>query len=102
MGQSRNLFQKLYAFVRDYLKSISQTTPQRGRPQKYGDEWILTLWLYQTLQQTSYRKVLEEAKRAGFPTPTLSTYHYHVSKLPPETLQELLAQAKRVLASQNS
>jgi len=102
MRRSRLPLQKIYNLVQAHLKySTPARRGQRGRPRRYPDAWILTLWLYQTLWRASYREVLEEARRAGFPTPALSTYHYRVRQLPLELFQRLLSQVGKALAQQN-
>ena len=94
-------FQEIYDLIEKYFKDNNLTCSKRGRPRKYEDVWILTLWLYQNLRRISYRKVLEEARKFGFPTPTLSTYHYRVSKLPLDISQYLLTKIEEILAHKN-
>ena len=98
MIRSRLSFPKLYKIVKKYPRKITPNSSKRGRPRKYGDDLILTLWLYQTLWQTSYREVLEEAREFNFPTSSLSTYNYRVSKLSPKDLKKLLARIGKILA----
>jgi len=56
----------------------------------YKDEFIITIFLYQTLKQYSYREVLQELKYLGFKTPSLNDYHYRVKQLNENTLKLLL------------
>ena len=98
MPRSRISLQKLYNLVKKYLKEEQSASLKQGRPQTYNNTWILTLYLYQTLYKASYREVLKLAQEAGFPTPSLSTYHYRVRQLPKKLFQEVLAKIKKDLA----
>jgi len=99
MRRSRLPLIKIYRLVQTYLKDSQRShLRQRGRPRRYTDALVLSLWLYQTVWDLSYREVLEEAERAGFPTPALSTYHYRVGALPLERFQRLLIQLGKGLA----
>ena len=99
MRRARISLQKLYKLVQKYLKkSDSARLRQRGRSQTYSNALILTLWLYQTLYRVSYREVLKVARKAGFSTPSLSTYHYRVRQLSGKLFQKLLAQVEKDLS----
>ena len=75
----------------------------RGRPKTYSDALIISIFLYQTLKNLSYREVLEEAYDILGQSPALSTYHYRVSKLPKSLLKFLLRElAKKLLAKEGS
>jgi hypothetical protein len=47
---------------------------KKGRLQKYDDALIITLWLFQILNNYSYRETLEKAKGEGFNIPSLCDY----------------------------
>jgi len=90
---------KLYALVKQFVERVSpyQQTTKRGRPRKYSDILIITLWLYQTLNRYSYRETLEKAKQEGFNIPALSDYHYRVKMLDKELLKLLLGECAKFL-----
>ena len=69
---------KSISLQKDFLKKIEykeKKNSQRDRPRKYKDEFIIAIFLYQTLKQYSYREVLQELKYLGFKTPSLNDYH---------------------------
>ena len=75
-----------------------KTLVQRGRPKTYTDALIISIFLYQTLKGLSYREALEETSFALGKVPSLSTYHYRISKLPKKLLKILLQDlAKKLL-----
>jgi hypothetical protein len=45
------------------------------------DEFIIAIFLYQTLKQYSYREVLQKPKYLDFKTPSLNNYHYRIKQL---------------------
>jgi len=53
---------KLHALVRHFFEKVSQNqqTTKRGRPRKYSDTFIITLWLYQTLNKECAKFLLHE------------------------------------------
>jgi len=51
---------------------------KKGRPQKYENALIITLWLFQIPNKYSYRETLEKAKDEGFNVPSLCDYHIFV------------------------
>jgi hypothetical protein len=64
--KSKLLLKKLYTFVSYFLKEVDPNNKQvkkKGRPQKYEDALIVTLWLFQILNNYSYRETLEKAKK---------------------------------------
>jgi hypothetical protein len=67
---------KLYIFVGHFLKRVgpNKQAKKKGRPQKYEDALIITLWLFQILNNYSYRETLEKAKDEGFNVPSLCDY----------------------------
>jgi hypothetical protein len=86
-------FKQIYKLVKRFFKKIEykeKKNSQRGRPRKYKDEFIIAIFLYQTLKQYSYREVLQELKCLGFKTPSLNDYHYRVKQLNENTLKLLL------------
>ena len=68
---------KLHTFVSYFLKRVGQNrqAKKKGGPQKYEDALIITLWLFQILNNYSYRETLEKAKNEGFNVPSLCDYH---------------------------
>jgi hypothetical protein len=86
-------FRQIYKLVKRFFKKIEykeKKNKQRGRSRKYKDEFIIAIFLYQTLKQYSYREVLQELKCLGFKTPSLNDYHYRVKQLNENTLKLLL------------
>jgi hypothetical protein len=78
---------------KDFFKKIEykeKKNKQRGRPRKYKDEFIIAIFLYQTLKQYSYREVLQELKYLGFKTPSLNDYRYRIKQLNKNILKLLL------------
>ncbi|OAQ21816.1 transposase [Thermosulfurimonas dismutans] len=74
----------------------------RGRPKTYSDAFIISIFLYQTLKNLSYREALEEAFDILGRRPALSTYHYRVSKFPKQSLKILLQElARKLLAKEH-
>jgi hypothetical protein len=71
-------FKQIYKLVKRFFKKIEykeKKNSQRGRPRRYKDEFIIAIFLYQTLKQYSYREVLQEPKYLSFKTPSLNNYH---------------------------
>ena len=74
----------------------------RGRPKIYSEALIISIFLYQTLKDLSYREALEEASDILGLKPALSTYHYRVSKIPEKFLKILLQElARRLLKKEH-
>ena len=92
MRRSKLNLETIYKTTRAAIKEKPFIT--RGRPGTYSDILILTLLLYQTLKNLSYRETLEEAFTTFGKVPSLSTYHYRASKLPRELLKNLSARKK--------
>jgi hypothetical protein len=94
--KSRLPLKKLYTFVSHFLKRVSpnRQAKKKGRPRKYEDTLIITLWLFQVLNNYSYRETLEKAKNEGFNVPSLCDYHYRVKKLDDELLKSILEEWK--------
>ena len=55
MKRSTLTLEKLNTFVRRFISRISYNQPAKkiGRPKKYQDDVIISLWLYQTLHGLS-------------------------------------------------
>jgi hypothetical protein len=70
---------------------------KKGRPQKFEDALIITLWLFQILNNYSYREALEKAKYEGFNVPSLCNYHYRVKPLDDELLKSILEERAKLL-----
>jgi len=64
MRKSKLPLKKLYTFVSHFLKRVcpNKQARKKGRPQKYEDALIITLWLFQILNNYSYRETLEKVK----------------------------------------
>jgi hypothetical protein len=58
---------------------------------------IITLWLFQVLNNYSYRETLEKAKNEGFNVPSLCDYHYRVKQLDDELLKGILEECAKLL-----
>jgi hypothetical protein len=83
MRKSKLPLKKFYTFVSHFLKRVgpNRQAKKKGRPQKYEDALIITLWLFQILNKYSYRETLEKAKDESFDVPSLCDYHYRVRQL---------------------
>jgi uncharacterized tellurite resistance protein B-like protein len=64
MRKSKLPLRKLYAFVSRFLKRIgpNRQAKRKGRPQKYEDALIITLWLFQILKTIHTEKPLKKQK----------------------------------------
>jgi hypothetical protein len=81
----------------DILVGPNKQAKKKGRPQKYEDALIITLWLFQILNNYSYRETLEKAKNEGFNVPSLCDYHYRVKQLDDELLKSILEECAKLL-----
>jgi hypothetical protein len=63
-------FKQIYKLTKRF-KYKEKKNSQRDRPRKCKGEFIIAIFLYQTLKQYSYRKVLQEFKYLGFKTLSL-------------------------------
>ncbi len=61
---------------------------------------IITLWLFQILNNYLYRETLEKAKNEGFNVPSLCDYHYRVKQLDDELLKSLLEECAKLHESE--
>jgi hypothetical protein len=89
MRKSKLPLKKLYTFVSYFFKRVgpNRQAKKKGRPQKYEDALIITLRLFQILNNYSYRETLEKARDEGFNVPSLCDYHYRVKQLDNELLK---------------
>jgi hypothetical protein len=101
MRKSKLPLKKLYTFVSYFLKRVTSNrqAKKKGRPQKYEDALIIALWLFQILNNYSYRETLEKAKAKdeGFNVPSLCDYHYRVKQLDNELLKSILEECARLV-----
>jgi hypothetical protein len=97
--KSKLSLKKLYTLASHFLKRVgpNRRAKKRGRPQKYEDALITTLWLFQILNNYSYRETLEKAKDEGFNVPSLCDYHYRVRQLDDELLKSILKACAKLL-----
>jgi hypothetical protein len=97
--KSKLLLKKLYTFVSYFLKEVepNKQVKKKGRPQKCEDALIVTLWLFQILNNYSYRETLEKAKNEGFNVPSLCDYHYRVKQLDDKLLKSILEECANLL-----
>jgi hypothetical protein len=104
MKRSILTLEMIYISVKYLFSRIrNEERKKRGRPRKYQDEVILTLSLFQTYNELSFREVLEIAKREGFEVPSLNDYHYRVVALEEElmiTLNEKSCEAVISISNQ--
>lgn len=63
----------------------------RGRPRQYSFPLVLTIASIQNLYDLSFREALEFSEDIFPYIPSLSTFHYRVSTLKPETMKEFIA-----------
>src|SRR3990167_438731 len=84
---------RIYELAQEYLSDnkIIVSHPYGGRPRDYDDALILTIACIQNLHQFSFREALEFCGDIFPELPTLSTYHYRLSKIPPDTAQGFVA-----------
>ena len=99
MRKSKLPLKKLYTFVSHLLRRVcpNRQAKKKGRPQKYEDALIITPWLFQILNNYSYRETLEKAKNEGFNVPSLCDYHYRVKQLDDELLKSILEECAKLL-----
>jgi len=97
--KSKLPLKKLYTLASHFLKRVgpNRQAKRKGRPQKYEDALIITLWLFQILNNYSYRETLEKAKDEGFNVPSLCDYHYRVRQLDDELLKSILEECAKLL-----
>jgi len=88
MRKSKLNLKVIYSITKTFIKEKPQNL--RGRPRIYPEAFIISLFLYQTIRNLSYREVLEEAQHVFGQSPSLFTYYYRVSKLPKTLLKIIL------------
>jgi hypothetical protein len=76
--KSKLPLKKLHTFVSYFFKRVgpNRQAKKKGRPQKYEDALIITLWPFQILNNCSYRETLERAKNEGFNMPSLEDVNF--------------------------
>jgi hypothetical protein len=79
----------MYELAREYLAAAKVVVDhgKGGRPREYDDALILTVACIQNLHQFSLREALEFCSDLFPSLPTLSTYHYRLSKISPHIAQ---------------
>jgi hypothetical protein len=94
----------IYELTQDYLskKKIVVSRPYGGRPRDYDDALILTIACIQNLHQFSFREALEFCEDIFPDLPSLSTYHYRLSKISPKIAQGLIVYLGKKIKSQKS
>lgn len=75
---------QIYQLARKYIASRPGQESQGGRPRTFDNSLILTIASIQNLHQFSFREALEYCEDFFKDLPTLATYHYRLSKLPPD------------------
>ncbi len=98
MRKSKLPLKKLHTLVSHFLKRVrpNKQAKKKGRPQKYEDALIISLWLLQILNNYSYRQNLEKAKDEGFNVPSLCDYHYRVKQLDDGLLKSILEECAKL------
>jgi hypothetical protein len=83
----------MHELAREYLVKEKVVIPHEkgGRPRDYDDALILTVACIQNLHQFSLREALEFCSDLFPQLPTLSTYHYRLSKISPHIAQGFVA-----------
>jgi tRNA A22 N-methylase len=61
--------EKFYSILNIRKRKISKEVDQESK-----EEFIIAIFLYQTLKQYSYREVLQELKYLGFKTPSKKAF----------------------------
>jgi hypothetical protein len=93
MRKTEMSFKQIYEFTKRFFKKIEykeKKNKQRSGLRKHKDEFIIAIFLHQTLKQYSCREVLQELKYLGFKTPSLNDYHYRIKQLNENILKLLL------------
>lgn len=83
----------MHELAREFLakEKVVATHAKGGRPRDYDDALILTIACIQNLHQFSFREALEFCGDLFSELPTLSTYHYRLSKILPKIAQGFVA-----------
>ena len=84
---------RMHELAREYLaaEKVVVSHEKGGRPRDYDDALILTVACIQNLHQFSLREALEFCSDLFPQLPTLSTYHYRLSKISPKIAQGFVA-----------
>lgn len=95
---------RIYELTQDYLsaKKVIVSHPKGGRPRDYDDALILTIACIQNLHQFSFREALEFCEDIFPDLPSLSTYHYRLSRISPKIAQGLIVYLGKKIKSQKS
>jgi Transposase DDE domain len=83
----------MHELAREYLSAekVVVLHEKGGRPRDYDDALILAVACIQNLHQFSLREALEFCADLFPQLPTLSTYHYRLSKISPKVAQGFVA-----------
>ena len=83
----------MHELAKEYLtaEKVVVLHEKGGRPRSYDDALILTVACIQNLHQFSLREALEFCSDLFPELPTLSTYHYRLSKISPKIAQGFIA-----------
>lgn len=84
---------RMHELAREYLaaEKVVVIHEKGGRPQTYDNALILTVACIQNLHQFSLREALEFCDDLFPELPTLSTYHYRLSRISPKIAQGFVA-----------
>jgi Transposase DDE domain len=95
---------RIYELAQEFLleKKITTFNPRGGRPRDYDDALILTIACIQNLHQFSFRETLEFCGDIFPDLPSLSTYHYRLSKISSKTARGFVAYLGKKIQSQKS
>jgi Transposase DDE domain len=94
---------RMYELAREFLaaKKVVIHHEKGGRPRDYDDALILTIACIQNLHQFSFREALEFCGDIFPELPTLSTYHYRLSKISPKIAQGFVAHLGKKIQKEN-
>ena len=95
---------RIYELAQEYLSDnkIIVSHPYGGRPRDYDDALIITIACIQNLHQFSFREALEFCEDIFPELPTLSTYHYRLSKISSKVARGFVAYLGKKIQSQKS
>lgn len=81
----------IYHLAKEFAKLEKKTLKKRGRPTEYSQSLVLTVASIQNLYGFSFRETLEFCQFFLGEMPSLSTFHYRVNTLNPETVKQFIA-----------
>ena len=95
---------RIHELAQDFLseKKIITYHPKGGRPRDYDDALIITIACIQNLHQFSFREALEFCEDIFPELPTLSTYHYRLSKISSKIARGFIVYLGKQIESQKS